>query len=397
MAFNILEMRQKRAGLIQKARSEILDVAERDERDLTAEERQKYDEIMKEVDALGNRILLEEKQQKLETIFAKTVPENFDERAFSTRKFFETSEYHEAYGKFLRNGTKFLDEKETRMLIEGSDPKGGYLVPREFHETIIEALREQNFIRSLATVIDTMSDRDIPIDETDGNAYWEGEGEDDIESDESFKTVSLGAHKAVRMVKVSEELLDDSMFPLEPYISRKFARSIGALEESAFIAGNGVKKPLGLVASSQIGKITAANNAITSDELIEFFHSLKSQYRVRACFIMNDTTALVIRKLKNGTTGDYMWQPGLQANQPDLLLGRPVYTSSYMPTIAAGEKVILFGDISYYYIGQRGGFRFRRLDERYIDKGLVGFRGTERVDGKLTITEAVKCLQMKIS
>jgi HK97 family phage major capsid protein len=290
-----------------------------------------------------------------------------------------------------------LSESEMRTLIEGSDPKGGYLVDREFHTTMIEALREQNIVRSLATIIDTLSDRDIPIDESDGTAYWEGEGEDDTEGDETLKAVTLGAFKAVRMVKVSEELLEDSMFPLEPFISRKFARSVGALEEASFISGNGVKRPLGLTVSAAIGKTTAANNAITADELLDLYHSLKSAYRAKGSFILNDATALVIRKLKNAVSGDYMWQPGLQANQPDRLLGRPVYTSSYMPVIAVSAKVILFGDISFYFIGQRGGFRFRRLDERYIDKGLIGFRGTERVDGKLTVAESVQVMQMKTS
>jgi len=109
---------------------------------------------------------------------------------------------------------------------------------------------------------------------------------------------------------------------------------------------------------------------------------------------MNDSTVKALRKLKNGN-GDYIWQPSVTAGTPDTILNRPVYTSSFMPTLAAGKKSILFGDMNYYWVADREGRRFQRLNELYAPNGQVGFLSSERVDGKLILPEAVKCLQMK--
>jgi HK97 family phage major capsid protein len=109
---------------------------------------------------------------------------------------------------------------------------------------------------------------------------------------------------------------------------------------------------------------------------------------------MNDSTVKALRKLKNGN-GDYLWQPSVVANAPDTILGRPVYTSAFMPAIAAGNKTILFGDLSYYWVADREGRSFKRLNELYAATGQVGFLASERVDGKLILPEAAKVLAQK--
>ena len=111
-------------------------------------------------------------------------------------------------------------------------------------------------------------------------------------------------------------------------------------------------------------------------------------------FITNDETVRNLRKLKNGS-GDFLWQPSILANTPDTILGRPVYTSTFMPKVAAGAKCILFGDMSYYWIADREGRTFQRLNELYATTGQVGFLSSERVDGKLILPEAVKVMKMK--
>lgn len=153
---------------------------------------------------------------------------------------------------------------------------------------------------------------------------------------------------------------------------------------------------MGLLAdgSAQVG-VTSANGASTTfDEIIDLFYSLRAPYRRNAVFLMNDSTVRNLRKLKNGS-GDYLWQPSVTAGTPDTILNRPVYTSSYMPTLEAGKKSIVFGDLSYYWIADREGRTFQRLNELYAPTGQVGFLSSERVDGKLVLPEAVKCLQMK--
>ena len=108
----------------------------------------------------------------------------------------------------------------------------------------------------------------------------------------------------------------------------------------------------------------------------------------------NDSTIKAIRQLKD-LNGMYMWQPGLKEGQPDTLIGNPIYASSYMPEIGAGNKPLIFGDLSYYWIADRQGRTFQRLNELYAATGQVGFRTFQRVDGKLILPEAVKTLNCK--
>lgn len=217
------------------------------------------------------------------------------------------------------------------------------------------------------------------------------------ESDDSFGQVSIGAYKLGTMIKVSEELLNDSVFNLETYIAKEFARRIGNKEEDAFFTGDGSGKPTGILAATggaQLGVTTASATAITIDEILDLFYSLKAPYRNKAVFVMNDATVKAIRKLKDGQ-GQYLWQPSLQAGTPDTILNRPLYTSAYVPAIAASAKTIAFGDFGYYWVADRQGRVFKRLNELYAATGQVGFVATQRVDGKLILPEAIKVLQQK--
>ena len=161
--------------------------------------------------------------------------------------------------------------------------------------------------------------------------------------------------------------------------------------------GNGTGKPLGILAATggaQTGITAASSTAVTADELIDLYYSLKSPYRKNAVWALNDSTVKAIRKLKDGN-GQYLWQPGITAGAPDMILGRPVRTSAYMPAIAAGAKTIAFGDFSYYWIADRQGRSFKRLNELFAATGQVGFLASQRVDGKLVLPEAVKVLAQK--
>jgi HK97 family phage major capsid protein len=278
----------------------------------------------------------------------------------------------------------------------GTDTEGGYLVPDEFERTLVEALEDENIFRTLANVITTSSgDRKIPVVASKGTASWVDEEGIIPESDDSFGQVSIGAYKLATLIKVSEELLNDSVFNLEAYISKEFARRIGNKEEDAFFTGDGAGKPTGILGATggaQIGVTAASATALTIDEVLDLFYSLKAPYRNRAVFVMNDATVKAIRKLKDGQ-GQYLWQPSLQAGTPDTILNRPLRTSAYVPVPAASAKSIVFGDFSYYWVADRQGRVFKRLNELYATTGQVGFLATQRVDGKLILPEAIKVIQ----
>ena len=267
-----------------------------------------------------------------------------------------------------------------------------------FRSTLIESLQEENIFRSLAKIINTSSgDKKIPVSATKGTASWVDEEGLIPESDDSFGLTSIGAYKLATMIKVSEELLNDSFFNIQEYIAKEFARRIGAKEEEAFFVGDGTGKPTGIfhtTGGAEVGVTSGSTTAITLDEVMDLFYSLKSPYRKKAVFVMNDSTVKAIRKLKD-STGQYLWQPSVTAGEPDRILNRPVKTSAYVPAIATGNKVIAFGDFNYYWIADRQGRSFQRLNELYAATGQVGFKATQRVDGKLILPEAIKVLKMK--
>lgn len=393
MPVNTNELRQERFKLIKDARAALDAAGDKP----TAEVRNKVDEMMKRADELKAQIDQEERLSAAQAELDKsannpTKPEPVNGK--TARSFRHADEYRAAFDKYLRSGGNALIGDEARALQVGSQSEGGYLVPQSYETNIIKKLAAAGVMRQLASVITSDTDRNIPFEDTIGTAGWIDEEGTYGESDDSFGKAVLSAYKGGRIVKVSDELLRDASFDLEAYIAEKLGRAIGVLQEAAFVAGNGDKKPTGVMTGTAAVD-AASTSAITSDELMDLYHALNPAYRTNAAWLMNDATAKVLRKLKNGTTGDYMWQPGLRNGEPDILLGRPVYTSAGAPTIAASAKVIAFGDFKYYQIVDRSGFEMIRLNELYAASGQVGFRGSHRTDGKLIIAEAVKILAMK--
>ena len=401
MAKTILELREKRAKAWEAAKA-FLDSHRTDKGVLSAEDDAAYSRMEQEITDLGKEISRMERLEALDAQMKKPVNQPLTGKPMSGRTIERigraSDEYRTSFWDMMRSKAPL--PSVVNALQEGTDSEGGYLVPDEYERTLVEALEEENMFRQLAKVIRTSSgDRKIPVVATKGTASWIDEEGAYTESDDSFGQVSIGAYKVGTMIKVSEELLNDSVFDLEYYIAKEFARRIGAKEEEAFFTGDGSGKPLGILAATggaETGVTAASSTAVTADELMDLFYSLKSPYRKKAVWVLNDSTIKAVRKLKD-STGQYLWQPSLVAGTPDTLLGRPVKTSAYMPVIAAGAKTIAFGDFSYYWIADRQGRSFKRLNELYAANGQVGFLGSQRLDGKLVLSEAVKVLAQKAS
>ena len=398
----ILELREKRAKAWDAAK-QFLDAKRGADGMLSEEDTATYDKMEQDVMNLGKEIERLERQAAIDAELSKATSTPLtgkpgakmgkDEVEKTGRA---SDEYKGSFWNAMR--VKAPMPSVLNALQEGTDSEGGYLVPDEFERTLVEALEEENVFRTLAHVIKTSSgDRKIPVVASKGTASWVDEEGAYTESDDAFSQVSIGAYKLGTMIKVSEELLADSVFDLEAYISKEFARRIGAREEESFFNGDGKGKPLGILAAAggaEVGVTAASATAITADEVIDLFYSLKAPYRKNAVWLLNDATVKQIRKLKD-STGQYLWQPSLVAGTPDTILGRPVKTSAFMPTAAAGAKTIAFGDFKYYWIADRQGRTFKKLSELYAANGQVGFMGTQRVDGKLILPETIKVLQKK--
>lgn len=391
---NVNELRTMRAKAWETAKN-FLD-SHRDETGiLSDEDTRTYEEMEAKIVNLGKEIERQEKMDAMEREMAMPVNTPITSKPENTKMEEKKGRASDAYKKAFWNGMRSKHASVSNVLSEGTDSEGGYLVPDEYENTLVQALEGENVIRGRSHVITTSNGtHKIPVVASKGEASWIDENGAYPEDDDTFAQVNIDAHKIGTIIKVSEELLNDSAFNLESYFAQEFGRRIGTKEEEAFINGNGSSKPTGILASAEVGVTAASDKTITADELIDLFYSLKGVYRRNAVWVLNDTTVKAIRKLKDNN-GQYIWQPALKDGDHDTLLGRPILTTGAMPEIAADAKPVIFGDLSYYWIGDRQGVTFKRLNERYADMGQVGFLASKRVDGKLVLPEAIKVLKMK--
>ena len=339
----IKELREKRAKAWDDAR-DFLDSKRNDSGLLSEEDSKTYDAMEQQIVAYGKEIERLERQEKLAremnaatSVPLVSAPGTHTEQTEKTG--IASDSYSKAFWNNIRN-RNFIDVRNDLQI--GTDSEGGYLCPDEFEKKLISSLEEENVFRPLATKIQTSSgDRKIPVITQKGEACW-----------------------------------------ME--------------EEEAFLIGDGKGKPTGIFAATGGAEngATSAGAAITFDDMMELFYSLKSPYRKKAVWLLNEQTLKALRKVKD-SNGQYIWSPSVQAGIPDTILNRPYVTSVYAPTPDAGNKAIAFGDFSYYWIADRQGRSLKRLNELFAMNGQIGFLASQRVDGKLILPEAVKTLTIK--
>lgn len=386
----LTELQTKRAKIWQQAK-DFLDEKHQESDVLSAEDNATYEKMEADVVSLGIEIDRLTKQMEIDNQLKMPTSQPLTTNPATDKQNIITN-YSQDFWNLMRGQAPV-----TNALKEGTDPDGGYLVPDEFEKQLIQKLHEANILRSISNVIQTNSgEHKIPVVATEGTASWMEEEAAYTESNTQFSQVSLGAHKLGTLIKVSEELLNDSAFDLMGYLSEEFGRRLGDAEEKAFLTGTGSGQPTGMLndtTGATLGSTAKSSTDINFDDLIDLFYSLRAPYRKNAVFIMNDDTVKAVRKLKD-KNDQYIWQPSVQAGQPDRILNCPVLTSQYMPTLAASNKPVLFGDFNYYWIADRQGRTFKRLNELYAVTGQVGFLGSQRVDAKVILPEAIKYLSM---
>lgn len=396
----INELREKRNQAWNAAKAFV--ETKRDKDGLLSEEDAKtYAQMEKKVQDYGAEIERMEAMSAMEAQLNRPTSSPITEKPMNGKSTADekpkTGRASDAYRTGMLTALRSNFHQVSDVLREGVDADGGYLVPEEYDSRLIQTLSEENIMRKLGHTITTSGEHKINIAATAPAAAWIEEGGALSFGDATFAQILLDAHKLHVAIKVTEELLYDNAFNLENYIITQFGKALANAEEDAFLNGDGVGKPLGLLAAeggAEVGVTAASATAITADEIINLIYSLKRPYRKNAKFMCNDQTLAAIRKLKD-STGQYLWQPSLQSGEPDRILGYEVMTSPYFPAIAGGKPAMAFGDFSYYNIGDRGTRSFAELKELFAGNGMVGFVAKERVDGKLVLPEAVKLLVMK--
>jgi len=380
---NLSNLHDQRTALWEKAQAFMNARTE-----LSAEDCAVYERMDADIAALGKQIEMMERHREMKDQLSAPTSKPLVSKPGATLPAAKDG-YSEAFWDVLRG------RGISNVLSVGSDTSGGYLVPEEFANQLVEALTEQNVFRQIAQIVSTSREKlKVPIATVSGSASWMEENEAIPESDSAFGQVILQAYKLGTLMRASTELIEDSAFNIQNFIAREFARRIGIKEEEAFCIGDGIGKPAGVFTEggALIGT-TVADTNISFDDMIDLFHSVLPPYRMHAVFLTHDNTLKHLRKLKDNN-GQYLWQPAVKEGMPDTILGKPVYVSPFAPELKAKTTPIAFGDFSYYWIADRRDVRFKVLNELFAQNDQVGFYATHRVDGKLILPEAIKLLKV---
>ena len=390
---NVQDLIAKRARAWEAAKS-FLEAHRGENGVLSAADGETYDRMEKEITDLTKEIDRLNRQAAIEAQLSQPTSAPLSNMPTSTSEKVKKGRASDQYAKDMLTAMRTNFHQVSDILQEGVDADGGYLVPEEWDSRLIDVLNEENIMRGLATHITTSGEHKINIAGAKPTAAWIEEGGALQFTDAKFGQKILDAHKLHVAVKVTEELLYDSMFDLASYITTQFGIAIANAEEDAFLNGDGKGKPTGLFDETNGGTVakTLTGTKLGTDDVLDLVYALKRPYRKKASFIMNDQTLAALRKLKDNN-GAYIWQPSYQAGEPDRLLGYAVYTSAFAPELAAGKPVMAFGDYSYYNIGDRGTRSMQELRELFAGNGMIGYVAKERVDGLLVLPEAVQILK----
>ncbi len=408
MTMIIRELRQKQTKLSADMRA-LLDAAQNESRDLTAEELGQFTQMEADYDALGESIAREERQAAREAALAGTASGGNPaiERGLGGAKPTavepnDTDEYRSAMLAYMVNGSispgLILDGGERRAIqgvsLTGTGATGAVLAPVALERSLINEITAQNAIRQLADVRSSASDVDIPYVSTNTTAYLVGEGVAVTASTPAFAKHNMKAYKVGALSYITHEALQDMFIDMEAWVRDDFAAAFASLEETHFLTGTGSSQPSGVITGASSALTTGSSTAISGDELISLIYAVDAKYRQNGSFVMKDSTVSLLRKLKDGQ-GQYLWQPSLVAGQPDRLYGYPIYTSSKMEEATAGKKSVLFGDFKKFRILDRRGLYFQRLNEIAATTGQVGFLAFRRYDSKLLVSDAIKYITQK--
>jgi HK97 family phage major capsid protein len=368
----------------------ILDKAAAEKRDLTAEESQTYERISKELDERANTIAKLREDEARELRLDAATREIADQaRPVAQAPVADDA----AILRSLVTGDKRGHSFERRDVVKTST---GAPVPTSFYDQVIMKARLVAPVLQTSTVLNTAGGENlqIPSLSTYSVGTINAEGAAMGESDPAFNAfVTLGAYKYSFLTQVSEELLTDSGVDFLGFLADQVGNALGFAVGSALTVGTGTVEPRGIVTASAVGGTAGTATAFTADNLIDLLYSLDGAARnlPGVGWMMNGKSIGAVRKLKD-TAGNYVFQPSLAMDSPDMLLGKPIYENPSMVDVATGTKSVIVGHLPSYFVRTVGGLRLDRSDDYAFNAGLITFRAQFRVDGNLPQTSHIKHL-----
>jgi HK97 family phage major capsid protein len=368
----------------------ILDKAAAEKRDLTAEESQTYERISKELDERANTIAKLREDEARELRLDAATREIADQaRPVAQAPVADDA----AILRSLVSGEKRGHSFERRDVVKTST---GAPVPTSFYDQVIMKARLVAPVLQTSTVLNTAGGENlqIPSLSTYSVGTINAEGAAMGESDPAFNAfITLGAYKYSFLTQVSEELLTDSGVDFLGFLADQVGNALGYAVGSALTVGTGTVEPKGIVTASAVGGTAGTATAFTADNLIDLLYSLDGAARnlPGVGWMMNGKSIGAVRKLKD-TAGNYVFQPSLAMDSPDMLLGKPIYENPSMVDVATGTKSVIVGHLPSYFVRTVGGLRLDRSDDFAFNAGLITFRAQFRVDGNLPQTSHIKHL-----
>lgn len=404
------ELREKRAGIWQQMQ-DLVNLAEREDRDFTGEERATYDRLEADLDAIGNRVERIERNAALDAKLSR--PAGRPEGLFGDPATRDEDEdrYVAAFSEWMRVGISDMDTDGRQLMASrrqeiknaaavGTGSAGGYTVPPAFRATMVETMKAFGVMLSEAEDISTETGANLPWptnDDTGNVGEQVGENSATTEQDLTFGQASLDAYiYSSKIVRASLAFIQDSTVS-EQWLARKLGERIGRILSQKFTTGAGGTTPDGIMTSATIGVTgtgsLATTTGISYDNLIDLQESLDPAYggHPNCKWMMHQSMRKVIRKLKD-SQGRPLWEPSLQAGMPDLLMGRPALINNDMATLAQNSLSLGYGNVRAAYVTRTvtGSAVLMRLVERYAEYGQVGFLSFERWDGTLQDANAFK-------
>lgn len=407
----LMELREEKGRLVAQSRA-IMDKAGAEKRALTSEERATWDAHYARLDEINDEVSREERQAAMEREVAERVLADKDkdkEKRGGGDTDRDVLNATLAFRNWLQGKQLMAMPEEQRAAIQAMEARalqadsqtaGGYIsAPEQFVNSLIKFVDDLVFIRGLATTIRVTNAQSIgaPSLDTDiADSNWTSEiatGSED--SSMAFGKRELHPHPLAKRIKVSNKLLRSAVQNVEDLVMQRMGYKMALTEEKAFLTGTGAQQPLGVFTASNLGISTSRDvstdnsaTAFTADGLINALYSLKSAYQAKAVWIFHRDAVKMARKLKDGN-GQYLWQPGLAAGQPDMILSRPFRMSEHAPnTFTTGLYVGIVGDFSYYWIVDALNMQMQRLVELYAETNQTGYIGRAEVDGMPVLEEA---------
>lgn len=375
-------------GLMKKLRDEL------DKKDNTmGEVNQKVHNMQDRIDELEGEL---EKENDFQKKLNNRLP--FANGNQGTQETGPTDEY-KAFMKYARKGTDGTTVDERKDLSVADDEGGGYLVPEDYRQELIQALPDQSVMRNYARTITTSRDQ-IKVPTVDGSMswYWTDETSLPNTSDESFGQLVIPVHTSTGLIKTSRQLLEDSAFDIEAFIQEEFTNSLALEEDDVFLNGNGQSKPEGLLQNAGIQENrvaqTGSSGTLTADDIIDLEYDVEEKYASNGVFMARRKIVRELRKLKDQNDNYYYGSPA-NADEPATFDGYPIVKPSTAldNEISTGNQPIIFGDFSHYWVVDRVDMSMQRLTEKYAPQ--IGMLFRIRRGGKVTLPEAFGVLEIK--